>query len=85
MATTDLPYDLYLRQTKRDPVWHARFLNEAAKRFVKTVSCHISKEAEAKRRAEEIPKQGIAAKENDPLLVPYLKDSWSSNPEYARP
>lgn len=79
-----LPYKLYKRRTSRGTVWHARFWNEGAGRFVKTVSCRTSNKAEARREAERLLARGIVPNDDDPLLLPYLKAFWTTDSAYAR-
>ncbi|MGD0724363.1 MAG: site-specific integrase [Spirochaetia bacterium] len=79
-----LPYNLYKRRTNRGTVWHVRFWNEAAERFVKTVSCQTSNKAKARDVAEDMLKRGVVAGDDDPILVPYLRDFWKSDSMYAR-
>lgn len=73
-----LPYNLYKRYTNRGTVWHVRFWNEAAGRFVKTVSCHTSNKAKARDVAEDMLKRGVVVGDADPVLVPYLRDFWKN-------
>jgi integrase len=79
-----LPYNLYKRQTNRGAVWHIRFWSEVAGRFVKTASARTSNRAEARRIAEVMLKRGVVPNEEDPVLIPYLRDFWTTDSAYAR-
>jgi hypothetical protein len=84
MTTKHLPYNLYKRDTLRGPIWHVRFWNEAAGRFVRTASTGTSNRAEARRIAEDLLKRGVVPNDEDPILVPYLHDFWKGDSAYAR-
>jgi integrase len=79
-----LPYNLYKRETSRGPVWHARFWSEGAGRFMKTASTKTSNKAEARRIAEGMLKRGVVPNDEDPVLLPYLRDFWTADSAYAR-
>jgi integrase len=77
-------YSLFKRTGKKGATWYARFWSEAEQKYVKTVTLNTKARGVASSLAEKKLREGIVPNDDNPLVVPYLKEFWKSDSAYTR-
>jgi len=84
------PFTLFKKQTKKGPVWYARFWDERASKYAHKRSTRVIAEGKKERRyeAERAARKMLPGikfeRVEKKTLIQYLKDFWAPDSAYAK-